>query len=52
MEKKKVTRKQYNDLVKAEILRLKEEEKKHKKNNKNVINKDRAYKSIGTLGGG
>jgi len=54
MKKEKITRQRYNELVEAEILRLKAEEKniKGRSSYKNHINTDRAYRSIGTLGGG
>ena len=54
MDKIKVTRQEYENLIAAEITRLKEEEKNMKSNNafKRAINTDRAYRSLGTLGGG
>ena len=55
MEKTKVTRKQYNELVEAEISRLKTQENMlngEDSNLTNIRNIGRIYRSIGTLGGG
>ena len=55
MEKIKVTRKKYDELVKNEIKRLKMQEKSLNNNNSNILNiqnAGRIYRSIGTLGGG